>query len=210
MKTVKVWKHATCLTLPRMALAVLALSAVAAAATLTESEKQEGLAQLNRTRTGVVEATKGLSEAQWKFKPGPGRWSVAEVLEHIVITEDFLLENTSQKVMQAPAGKADRDYKSIDKMVLSAIADRTQKVQAPDPLIPSGRRSPQESLDHFLKSRARTMQFLESTPGLREHVVDSPLGQPLDAYQWLLYISAHSERHTKQILEVKADPNFPK
>jgi hypothetical protein len=45
---------------------------------------------------------------------------------------------------------------------------------------------------------------------LREHVTDSPLGQPLDAYQWLLFISAHSERHTKQILEVRGDPNFPK
>jgi hypothetical protein len=30
------------------------------------------------------------------------------------------------------------------------------------------------------------------------------------ALRWLLYISAHSERHTKQILEVKTDPNFPK
>jgi hypothetical protein len=33
---------------------------------------------------------------------------------------------------------------------------------------------------------------------------------PLDGYEWLLFIGAHSERHTKQILEVKADPNFPK
>ena len=46
----------------------------------------------------------------------------------------------------------------------------------------------------------RARQPVRGTPGL---------GQPLDAYQWLLFISAHSERHTKQILEVKADPNFP-
>jgi hypothetical protein len=75
---------------------------------------------------------------------------------------------------------------------------------------PTGRWSPQETLDQFLKARERTMEFMKSTPGLREHVVDSPLGQPLDAYQWVLFISAHSERHTKQILEVKADPNFPR
>jgi hypothetical protein len=191
-------------------LAVLALSAFAAATTLTEAEKKEGLAHLDRTRAALLEATKGLSETQWKFKPGPDRWSVAEVLEHIVVTEGFLLENTAQKVMQAPAGKADRDYKSTDKMVLSAIADRTQRAQAPEPVQPAGRWSPQETLDHFLESRERTIEFLKSTPGLRDHVVDSPLGQPLDAYQWLLYVSAHSERHTKQILEVKADPNFPK
>ena len=30
-----------------------------------------------------------------------------------------------------------------------------------------------------------------------------------DAYQWLLFISAHTERHTKQLLEVKANPNWP-
>ena len=112
--------------LARLAFAAMALSAFAAGAGLTDADKREGLAQLNRTRDGVMEATKGLSDAQWKFKPGPDRWSVAEVLEHIVLVEDFLLENASQKVMQAPAGKADRDYKSVDKFVLTAIADRTQ------------------------------------------------------------------------------------
>jgi hypothetical protein len=127
-----------------------------------------------------------------------------------VLTESYLLENTSQKVMQAPAGKADRDYKGTDKMILSTIADRTQKAQAPEPVRPAGRWPPREALEQFLKARERTMEFLESTAGLRDHVVDSPLGQPLDAYQWLLFISAHSERHTKQILELKADPNFPK
>jgi hypothetical protein len=195
---------------PRLALAAFLLSAVAGAASLTEAEKKEGLAHLDRTSAALIAATKGLSPAQWKFKPGPDRWSIAEVLEHIVITEEFLLENTAQKVMQAPAGQADRDYKSTDKLVLSAIADRTQKAQAPEPTRPTGRWSPREALDQFLKIRQRTMEFLNSTSGLRDHVVDSPLGQPLDAYQWLLYISAHSERHTKQILEVKADPNFPK
>jgi hypothetical protein len=45
---------------------------------------------------------------------------------------------------------------------------------------------------------------------LRDHAIDSPLGKKLDAYQWVLFISAHSERHTKQINEVKADAGFPK
>lgn len=29
-------------------------------------------------------------------------------------------------------------------------------------------------------------------------------------YQNIILVAAHSERHTKQIDEVKADPNFPK
>jgi hypothetical protein len=37
----------------------------------------------------------------------------------------------------------------------------------------------------------------------------SPLGE-LDAHEWMLFMASHSARHTKQIEEVKADPNFPK
>jgi DinB superfamily len=145
-----------------------------------------------------------------KFKPAPDRWSVAETLEHIALAEDFIFQNVTQKVMKAPAGPAGRDATKIDGMVLAMIPDRSHKAQAPPPLVPTGRWSPAETLDHFLKSRARTIEFMQSTPDLREHVTDSPLGQPLDAYEWVLFIAAHSERHTKQILEVKADPNFPK
>jgi len=32
----------------------------------------------------------------------------------------------------------------------------------------------------------------------------------LDGYEFVLLIAAHSERHTKQINEVKVDPNFPR
>jgi hypothetical protein len=196
-------------TISRLSSVIVLIAAVISAASLTEADKKEGLAHLDRTRAGVLEATNGLSEAQWKFKPAPDRWSVAEVLEHIVVTEEFLLKRT-QDVLQAPAAKADRDFKSIDKLVVTAIADRTRRAEAPAPVQPNGRWSPQATLDHFLKVRSRTTEFLKSNPGLRDHLADSPLGQPLDAYQWLLYISAHSERHTKQILEVKAHPNYPK
>ncbi len=177
---------------------------------LKEADRERGVKYLQQTRDGVVAATKGLSEAQMKFKPAADRWSVAETLEHIVLAEDFLLQRTEEKIMKAPAGPADRDTAKIDAMVLALIPDRSQKAQAPPPIVPTGRWTPAETLDHFLKSRTKTIKFLESTPDLREHVADSPLGQPLDGYEWLLFIGAHSERHTKQILEVKADPNFPK
>ena len=65
-------------------------------------------------------------------------------------------------------------------------------------------------MKHFVESRATTEDFLKTTAGLRDHAVDSPLGMKLDGYEFMLFIAGHSERHTKQINEVKADPNFPK
>jgi hypothetical protein len=177
---------------------------------LTQADRDRGVQYLEQTRDAVAASVKGLSDAQLKFKSAPDRWSVAETLEHIAKAEDFIFQNVTDQVMKAPAGPADRDTAKIDAMVLAMIPDRSHKAQAPPPLVPTSSWTPAESLDHFLKSRAKTIAFLESTPDLREHATDSPLGQPLDAYEWLLFIGAHSERHTKQILEVKADPGFPK
>ncbi len=112
--------------------------------------------------------------------------------------------------MIAPAGELGRDVKKTDEAVLAMVPDRTNKAQAPEPLVPTNRfGSPEGSVKHFVESRAATEDFLKTATGLRDHVTDSPLGK-LDGYEFVLFIAAHSERHTKQINEVKADPNFPK
>ena len=177
---------------------------------LTPADREKGVQYLQQTEDGVTAAVKGLSEAQLNFKPGPDRWSVAETLEHIALAEDFIFQNVTDKIMKAPAGAPNRDTAKTDATVLAMLPDRSHKAQAPPPLKPTGRWTPAETLDHFQKNRTKTIEYLQSAPDLRQHVVDSPLGQPLDAYEWLLFIAAHSERHTKQILEVKSGPNFPK
>lgn len=55
--------------------------------------------------------------------------------------------------------------------------------------------------------RATTEQYLRTTKGLRDHVMDGPVDK-MDGYELVLFIAAHCERHTKQIPELKADPNF--
>jgi hypothetical protein len=192
------------------ALFLMAGAAAVSAQEVTQAEKDKGLQYLETTKKNVLEATKGLSEEQWNFKPAPDRWSVAQVMEHIAASEDFIREMLKEKVMMAPAGDAGRDVKKTDDSVLAMVPDRTHKAQAPEPLVPTNRfGSPESSIKHFVESRATTEEFLKTTTGLRDHVMDSPLGK-LDGYEFVLFIAAHSERHTKQINEVKADPNFPK
>jgi hypothetical protein len=166
---------------------------------------------LKKTSDAFLASTQGLSEAQLKFKTEPARWSVAEVAEHIASAEGFLLSMVEDKIMKAPARTEPANLKEIDDLVLQAIPDRSKKASAPEPLVPKNRYgSFADTLKEFKTSRAKTTAFLKDTKGLREHAADSPLGKKLDAYQWVLFIAAHTDRHTKQILEVKADPNFPK
>jgi hypothetical protein len=191
-------------------LAALAWGAAARGQELSQAEKDRALKYLESSKKGVIDATKGLSEAQWNFKAAPDRWSIAQVMEHIAAAEDFLRTLDADKVMKAPASESARDVKALDDAVLTKVPDRSTKIQAPEPLQPSNRfGSPDASLKHFVESRAATEEFLKNTAGMREHVADSPMGK-LDAYEFVLLIAAHSERHTKQIQEVKADPNFPK
>lgn len=194
-----------------LACMALALALVSSAFAQTQAEKDKALKYLESTKQGVIDATKGLSAAQWNFKSAPDRWSVAEVMEHIAAAEDFIRGNITEKVMKAPARSEAEDVKALDDMVVAKIPDRSVKAQAPEPLKPTNRfGSPDGSLKHFLESRQTTEAFLTSHDDLRAHAADSPLGKKLDAYEWVLFLTGHSERHTKQILEVKADPNFPK
>ena len=193
-----------------LSLFVLATMA-ATAPTLSKADYQSARKYLESTKKNIEEATKGLSEAQWNFKPGPDRWSVAQVLEHITVSEDYLRGFVTEKVLAAPAAPG-RDLAKIDAMVLAMVPDRSHKFQAPEPLQPKGQfGTPEQTRKHFLESRAKTEALLKDTPDLREHAMENPpLGQTLDAYEWILFIAAHSDRHTKQIKEVEADPNFPK
>jgi uncharacterized damage-inducible protein DinB len=192
--------------------AALALAAgTVRAQDATPEDKEKALKYLESSRKGVLDATKGLSEAQWNFKAAPDKWSVAQCVEHIAAAEDLLRGMTVEKVMKAPAAPG-RDTAKIDAGILAMIPDRSQKAQAPDELKPTNRfGSPEGSLKHFVESRTSTEEFLKATPDLRGHAVDSPMGgAKVDAYEWVLFIAAHSVRHTEQIAEVKANPNFPK
>lgn len=194
-----------------IAIVLLCAATSAFSQTLTQADRDHALQYLESTRQGVLDATAGLSQAQWNFKPGPNRWSVAEVVEHIAAAEDYLMAMVTTQVMKAPARPAGDDVKAIDEMVVAKVPDRSHKAQAPEPLKPTNRfGSPQASLKHFTDARAQTEAFLKTHDDLREHAIDSPMGKKLDGYEWVLFVAGHSERHTKQIEEVKADPNFPK
>lgn len=196
--------------------AAATLLVVAGAAPLGAEVTPEDRAKLVRyltdTREQVLTEAASLSDAQWSFKPAPDRWSVGEVVAHLTLAEPFLFD-LQQKMLRGPAATADEleAARGNDEMVLKLIPDRTQKATAPEPLQPAGQLGPRtEVLAAFRTERARTIEYVEkTTDDLRSRVSESPLGR-LDAYQWLLFIGAHTERHLAQLREVKAHPQFPR
>lgn len=190
-----------------------AQTTAAAKVTLTKQERAAALKYLEDTRKKFLASVKGLSAAQLKFKAAPERWSVAEVSEHIALSEDLIFGMVSDKLMKSPANPEKKELtKGKDEMLRKTITDRSKKGQAPETLKPSNKWATQaELVKAFNASRDKTEQYVKTTQDdLRSHISPHPAFKELDAYQWLLLLAGHSERHTLQILEVKADPNFPK
>jgi uncharacterized damage-inducible protein DinB len=185
----------------------------AARATLTSEERELALKSLQATHDKFLQSIAGLSPKQWAFKPAPDRWSVAEVAEHITVSESAIFGLMQKQIMTSPATPEKREQvKGKDQIILQKVPDRSHKAQAPEFLRPRGRWATETDLiKAFEESRRATMDYVRTTnDDLRDHFFDHPVLGTLDGYQWLLLISAHSERHTAQIEEVKADPNFPK
>jgi hypothetical protein len=178
---------------------------------LTDSERAFLVEQLEQSKKGVLASIAGLTPAQWTFKAGPDRWSVQQCAEHIVLAEGYIFDG-SQKVLATPAvPRPAASNSEMDHKLVAGVTDRSHKATAPEPLVPSGKfATPEEAAKAFLEARDKSIAYAKTTDAdLRVHVGPGPVG-PIDAYQILLLMASHSARHTLQIREVEADPNYPK
>ena len=184
---------------------------------LTQEELEQGRLLLQQTHDVVAGATRNLSAAQWSFKPGPDRWSIAENLDHIVTVQERVLGPVLDQLANAPAPPEGFARAAVDSVVIHHLSSRLKKFQAPEIVRPLGEIQPPELLQRLAANYASLRERLESTPGLRQHVLPSPplkaVSQGaydlMDGYQWILAAAAHTERHAKQILEVTACAGYP-
>ena len=180
-------------------------------APLTKAEREFASNLFTTSANDLQAAVKGLSTAQLNFKATSESWSIAECTEHIALSEINFHEMV-QGVLKTDADPSKRaDVKVTDEQLINMIEDRTNKVKTQKPFEPTGKFGSQEAtLTAFMDKRNEHIKFVESTDvDLRNRYQQLPFGT-IDGYQVLLFIAAHTERHIKQIEEVKANPGFPK
>ncbi len=207
---------------------------------ISSADRAYLVSHLEMTREFVRDATRGLTNEQWLFKPAPLRWSIAQCIDHIARSEEYVVQLILDRVLHAEQpltgafpstakGRTARDEKprrmtgSDDAVILRWMTDRTSATATPveqrPPIEEIAPRSsfddPLSALDHFLKVRAATIEYVKTTQDdLRGHftqvaLVGFPEVKFHDAYQWLLRMSAHTERHLVQVQEVKRATGYP-
>jgi hypothetical protein len=196
--------------------ALLSLALVpqpAVAEQLTAVERQHLVAHLQMTESWLTDEVSGLSSAQLQFRTAPGRWTILEVVDHLTVAEPLYWQLFQEAMKDLPPDAKDpedaAESESTDADILWYGIDRSQPGKAIPGEEPKGQlHDVRAGLVILRKLHAQILQYVGATnDDLRGHLV---FRQRCDAYQWLLMISTHEQRHVLQIREVKADPKFPR
>jgi uncharacterized damage-inducible protein DinB len=191
---------------------VLLFSFSTADTSLTKEERKLAADFLSDTKNEIRDAVKGLSQAQLQFRPAADKWSVEDCLKHIAMSEQMLWGMVAGNLKQPATPEKRSEVKFKDEDVIKNVEDRTNKVKTFAPLEPVNTpfKTAEEAMASFRENRDKLIDYVNTTnDDLRNHINQLPVGV-YDSFQMLLFIGAHSNRHMKQINEVKADPNFPK
>ncbi len=184
---------------------------------LTDDEFAELIKSHDQSLTMLLGLISGLSDEQWTFKQNPKRWSVGECTEHIVRSERALFQN-AVKAMENPVdpewyartkGKAS----FIRRVIPNRNPGGVGGAQAPLEIQPTEKWGRAKAIEEFYKIHGEVRAYIETMPReIKNHTVKHPfpIFNWLNAHDWLLYLPLHTERHCKQIIEVQADPKYPK
>jgi hypothetical protein len=184
---------------------LLVSSAPSLAEPPTALERQRLVAHLEMTRGWLVDEVSGLTPAQLTFRREADEWSVAEVLDHLLVVAPIYWKDLQSALATPTRGESN----TTDGEMLWYGIDRTMREKAiPGEVPKASTLNVREALAEHRRHHERLVAFIRTTDAdLRAHIVPR---QGCDAYQWALLISAHEQRHILQIREIKAHARFPR
>ena len=169
---------------------------------------EELLRQLDESREVLCAAVESVPSSLRETRPGPDRWSVAEVLEHLSRVEDGIARLLASKLAEARmTGALEPETESgpADSIDRELILDRSRRVTAGERALPRGDMDSAAGLDALAKARVKLRDLVIAHDGMAIGTITHPhpvLGV-INGYQWFAFIGAHEARHAAQIREIR-------
>jgi len=168
---------------------------------MTTKERADLIQILNESETLLLAKINPASEELFQYKATESTWSMAELVEHLIITDQNLLVGIIKK--------GERLYDEMPELfpnekLLKVINNRSKKIIAPPHLIPQGLfKTKEAAIDGFRKSRGAIENFVKTTELPLEKIAFKHfvLGQ-IDAKGWITFMAGHCQRHTAQMEEI--------
>lgn len=163
-------------------------------------------AYLSRIRADLARVVDASTAAAFDRRPGGGGWSGTEILQHLGKVEGStakLLEGLFAKALADGAGAVQSAQSWIHSLDQYAIPLRTERVKAPERVAPDASATFSASWSSLQAARTRILAAVRTVDGrdLSALTAPHPLFGPLNAYQWILAIGQHEERHLTQLRE---------
>ena len=134
------------------------------------------------------------------FKAGPDKWSIVEVVEHLVIAEEGLLKELSTNI---PDSTLDPEAKTPEKhQIVIKVMERDIEVDVPhESLEPHGRIALEDLLNQWNDIRQKLPGLLaEIKPEKQgDPVFRHPYGGPLNLSDTLQFFEVHFDNHMRHI-----------
>jgi hypothetical protein len=170
-------------------------------------------AMIERQHARFVAAASGLNDAQAQFRPAEDEWSIAEIAEHIGIANNSFLRVTHKLLKQAEAaGALPLAGLSLPHVLLDEEGRQNpQRFDAPGIVRPQGGQALTDSLAKIAQSIADFQAVrprLEAVDCSQAKFPHPAVGE-LNAYQWMIVLGEHLDRHRGQIERIKTAPMFP-
>ena len=162
----------------------------------------DAIARLERSTRSFLDALDGVSEQAWRLRPTVEAWSLAETVEHVVLTSRLVRARLKQ-LLAAPLPPSTPRFDD------AAINATMFNVAAPPPIElaePKGRFATRtEGITALVEIHEELVAWARgTTPDLRAYGLPHPVFGVFDGIQWILFAAAHTDNHLPQLRALRA------
>lgn len=160
-----------------------------------------------------------LSTAQRRWRPGPGRWSIMECIDHLAVTgaglDRYLGPALDEARRRGLRGQGPYRLGWIGGWFARAMEPQAtgRTISAPGAFTPAAEADPDEVMARFDATQAALQRLLAAAQGLdlsriKARSAASPLLR-INAAAWFAATAAHERRHLAQARRVRENASFP-
>ena len=162
-------------------------------------------ARLRRLQEAMDAAIRGLGSQQLAQAP-PGKWSAAQILEHLFLTYTGTIKGCERCLQsEKPLGDRPTLGQRVRLLVVVQAGYMPRGVQAPERTRPKG--TPAEVVVAEIGGKIAAMDELiaqcEGRHGKRAQLMNHPVLGPMTGEQWRRFHFVHGMHHVRQILRMR-------
>lgn len=171
---------------------------------VSTKQREQILRRLDESLSVLEKSLAGLPAKDWRFKPAPERWSIGEIVHHLVLVEVQRLQYLKELLEGRRESAAPRTEAIPE---ISSYRRKENRVQAKEDMLPTPGIPPKILLTGFRRGRVETRDFASTVDLAKLQTVwlmTKSFGA-LNGVEYLEFLAAHTERHADQIQNMRQE-----